>query len=340
MRIAVVNGPGDVELREAAVPTCGPRQVLVEVGGCGLCTLDRRLFTGEQPIYPVAAGHEPAGRIVEIGSQVQGLQGTPSLGDIVTVDMRTRCGVCSACQRGRSAICLAPQGRKGPGGVISIAGGLAEVIAVDLDHVWQVGAVSMELAAMGEPVACVAHSMRRGGFLPGDRIAVIGGGYMGRLHMTMARALGAASVGIVDVSDTRRAEADSAGATWSASPEEARGIAGLSEVVFVTAGAPGVLELALDLLAKGGSVVLYGAFPGDLSVGVHPNHMHHEETSIIGVHSHEPEDWRAAAGLIASGAISGDLDELVTARFSLSEVLEAFKLASSTPVYRVIVGSL
>jgi L-iditol 2-dehydrogenase len=270
---------------------------------------------------------------------VRDLPGGPSIGDLVTVDLRTRCGVCHACRRGRSAICLASQSRpSGLEGVISIAGALSDVIVVDADHVWPVGDVSVEQAAMGEPIACVAHSMRRGGFLAGDRVAVLGGGYMGRLHMTMARAAGAMSVGIIDVSQTRREEADTAGVHWTAAPESARAVGGECDVVFVTAGAPGSLDLALDLVAKGGSVVLYGAFPDDLAVGVHPNHMHHAETSIVGVHSHEPEDWRTAAGLIASGAIASELDDLITARFSLADVFDALQLASTKPVYRVLVG--
>lgn len=338
MRIAVVTGPGEVELRDAAAPTCGPRQVLVELGGCGLCTLDRRLFSGEQPLYPTWAGHEPAGRVVELGSAVEELPGAPAVGDLVIVDMRTRCGVCHACRRGRSAICLASQARPGPDGVKTIAGGLADVIAVDVAQAWSVGEVLIEHAAMGEPVACVAHSLRRGGFSAGDRVAVVGSGFMGRLHLAMTRALGAASVGMIDTSESRLSESEDAGADWTASPDGARRVGAEVDVVFVTAGAPGSLELALDLTAKGGSVVLYGAFPDDLAVGVHPNHMHHEETTITGVHSHEPEDWRTAAGLITSGALSRDLDGLVTARFGLADVFDAFKLVSSQPTLRVIVG--
>jgi L-iditol 2-dehydrogenase len=340
MQIAVVSAPREVELRETQRPSCGPDQVLVELAGCGLCTFDRRLFSGEMPIYPTAAGHEPAGRVIEVGKAVAGLPGTPQLGDLVTLDMRSRCGTCSACRRGRSAICLASQSHDREDGLISIAGGLAEVIAVGADHAWAVGDIPIEHAAMGEPIACVAHSMRRGGFRAGDRVAVIGGGYMGRLHLAMTKAAGAASVGIVEVSEQRRAEAAAAGAYWTAPPEQARDVGGASDVVFVTAGAPGVLELAVDLLAKGGAAVLYGAFPKNLSVGIGPDHMHHEETSIIGVHSHEPEDWRAAAGLLSAGILRPDLDALVTARFPLGRALEGFRLADSEPVYRVIVGGV
>src|ERR1700722_6851022 len=190
MQIAVVSAPGEVELRETQPPSCGPGQLLVELGGCGLCTFDRRLFSGETPVYPTAAGHEPAGRVIEVGQAVAGLPGTPRLGDLVTLDMRTRCGTCSACRRGRSAICLAAQSQDRADGLISIAGGLAEVIAVGAEHAWAVADMPIEHAAMGEPIACVAHSMRRGGFRPGDRVAVIGGGYMGRLHLAMTRAAG------------------------------------------------------------------------------------------------------------------------------------------------------
>jgi 2-desacetyl-2-hydroxyethyl bacteriochlorophyllide A dehydrogenase len=338
MQIAVVSAPGEVELRETQRPSCGPDQLLIELGGCGLCTFDRRLFSGEMPIYPVAAGHEPAGRVIEVGTAVAGLPGTPQLGDLVALDMRNRCGTCSACRRGRSAICLASQSQDRADGLISIAGGLAEVIAVGADHAWVVGAIPTEHAAMAEPIACVAHSMRRGGFCPGDRVAVIGGGYMGRLHLAMTKAAGAASAGIVEISQQRRAEATAAGANWAASPEQARDVGGANDVVFVTAGAAGALELAIDLLAKGGAAVLYGAFGKDLSVGIGPDHMHHEETSIIGVHSHERKDWRAAAGLLSSGVLTADLQALVTARFSLGQVIEGFRLADSEPVYRVIVG--
>ena len=103
MQVAVVTGPGAVELREEPRPVPGPEDVLVEVGACGLCTMERRLFSGEKQIYPVAPGHEAAGRVVEVGEAVASLSGTPGVGDLVTMDLLTRCGTCHQCRRGRSA---------------------------------------------------------------------------------------------------------------------------------------------------------------------------------------------------------------------------------------------
>jgi threonine dehydrogenase-like Zn-dependent dehydrogenase len=338
MRVAVVTGPDMVELREEPTPTVQPDQLLVEVSACGLCTMERRLFLGEKQIYPVAPGHEVAGRVVGTGSTVGELPGSPKVGDVVTVDLLTRCGTCAACRRGRTALCKRPQGGALSDGTISMGAGLADYVAVAAHQAWTTGDAPVEHASMGEPLACVAHSLRLGGFRAGDRVAVIGGGYMGRLHAALARVGGAASVGVVDVSDDRRADALEAGAAWVGAPADAAATGGAQDLVVVTAGAPGALELALQLCDDGGTVVIYGAFPKDLTVPVGPDAIHHHELSIIGVYSHEPQDWRTAAGLIRSGALSADLDRLVSARYGLERVVDAFRQVASTPSYRVLVG--
>ena len=338
MRVAVVTGPDAVELRDEPVPQLQPDQLLVEVGVCGLCTMERRLFLGEKPIYPVAPGHEVAGRVVDAGSGVSALAGSPRVGEQVTVDLLTRCGTCSACRRGRTAMCKRPQGGVLSDGTISMGAGLSDYVVVDAGSAWPTGEAPIEHAAMGEPLACVVHSLRRGGLRAGDRMAIVGAGYMGRLHLAVARVQGAATVGVVDVSGDRLADAAVAGATWTADPESVGDRKGEVDIVVVTAGAPGALELALELCDDGGSVVVYGAFPKELTVPVAPDAIHHHELSLIGVYSHEPEDWRTAAGLIRAGAIAADFDRLVTARYRLEHVDEAFRHVASAPTYRVLVG--
>ena len=185
-------------------PAAGPEDVLVEVGTCGLCTMERRLFDGTKPIYPVAPGHEAAGRVIEVGEAVASLAGTPHLGDLVTMDLLTRCGTCHMCRRGRSALCKRPQGGTLSDGTISMGAGLGRSGQGGLrPKTYRVGEIPIEQAAMGEPLACVVHSVRLSGFRASDRVAVIGAGYMGRLHLALCRAWGASRVGMVDVDEQR-----------------------------------------------------------------------------------------------------------------------------------------
>ncbi len=338
MQVAVVTGPGEVELRDEPRPRPGPEDVLIEVGTCGLCTMERRLFAGTKPIYPVAPGHEAAGRVVEVGAAVALLPGTPQIGDLVTMDLLTRCGTCHMCRRGRSALCKRPQGGALSDGTISMGAGLAEVVRVAAAQTYRVGEIPVEHAAMGEPLACVVHSVRLSGFRSGDRVAVIGAGYMGRLHLALCGAWGAASVAMIDVSEARQAEALGAGADRAGAPDAVTGWLGGHDIVFVTAGVAGAVEMALELCDDAGTVVLYGAFPKDVMASVGADRIHHHELSIIGVFSQEPEDWRTAAGLLQSGALAADLDRLVTARYKLADVADALALAVEQPVYRVMVG--
>jgi L-iditol 2-dehydrogenase len=338
MRVAVVTGPDAVELRDEPVPSLGPDEILVEVRACGLCTMERRLFLGEKRVYPVAPGHEVAGVVVDAGSAVAELNGAPRHGETVTLDLLTRCGACTSCRRGRTAMCKRAQGGMLSDGTVSMGAGLAEYVVVTARQGWVTGSAPIEHAAMGEPLACVVHSLRLGGLHAGDRVAVVGAGYMGRLHLAVANGAGAATVGVVDVSSERLRDAAGAGATWTADPSAARQRRGEQDLVVVTAGAPGVVELALELCDDGGSVVLYGAFPKDLTVPLPPDTIHHHEISIIGAYSHEPEDWRTSAGLIRSGALAADLERLVTARYTLDRVTDAFRHVASEPTYRVLVG--
>jgi L-iditol 2-dehydrogenase len=338
MKIAVITAAEQVSLREEPDPVPGPEDVLVRIAACGLCTMERRLYLGTKPVYPVAAGHEVAGEVVAVGEEVAGLPGVARVGDTVTLDLLTRCGTCTSCRRGRSALCKRPQGGALSDGTVSMGAGLAELVKVPAKQVFGTGSAPIRHAAMGEPLACVTHSARLGGLRAGDRVAVIGAGFMGRLHLALSKARGATSVGLIDVSEERLAEAREAGADWTSTPDEAVATGGKQDLVFVTAGAPGALETAVALCDDGGTVVLFGAFPKELTAGISPDLVHHHELTVLGVFSHEPQDWTEAAALIASGRLAADLDALVTAEFPLAEVDEALRLAAKSPVYRVLVG--
>src|SRR3972149_356313 len=250
MKVVVFTGVGQVEVRDEPSPQPGPDQVVVDVAACGICTFERRLFAGDKKWYPVAPGHEAAGVASAVGKAVGGLEGSVKVGDRVTMDLLTRCGTCGPCRRGKTSLCRYRQGRKLTDGTVSF-GGFASQIALDAKSVYPIGNASLYHAAMGEPLACCIHSVRQGGLQPGDRVAIIGGGFLGRLHLALARVGGAASIGVIDVSPERLEMARAAGAHWTASPDEALATGGKQDVIYVTAMAG--VELAVSMADKGGS---------------------------------------------------------------------------------------
>ena len=334
MKVVVFTGVGQVEVRDEPSPQPGPDQVVVDVGACGICTFERRLFAGDKKWYPVAPGHEAAGVVSAVGKAVDGLEGSVKVGDRVTMDLLTRCGTCGPCRRGKSSLCRYRQGRKLTDGTVSF-GGFASQIAIDAKSVYPVGDAPLHHAAMGEPIACCIHSLRAGGFQPGDRVAIIGGGFMGRIHLALTRVGGASSIGVIDVSPERLELAKAAGATWTATPDAALAVGGKQDVIFVTAMAG--VDLAVSMADKGGAVVLYSAFDEALPASVGADKSHREEVSIVGSFAQEPADWKVGSSYIRTGLIAADLDAMVTARFGFDKVNDALTLVTTKPTFRVFV---
>lgn len=336
MRIAVVTSPGKAELRETPVPECGDEDVLVRVTACGLCTMEANLYTGAMPIYPVAAGHEVSGRVERVGARAAALEDAPVVGDLVTVDLLTRCGGCRSCRRGDSAICESPQGGSLPDGSLAMGAGLAEYVRVPAAQAWPVGGADPVHAAMGEPLACVVHSLRRGGFRAGDRVTVLGAGYMGRLHLALARHLQARSVAVVEPDDRRREAALAAGADFAAAPGDLAELP-RADTVFVTIASASAISTAVGACADGGRIVLFGG-PADAPPAMVPGYeVHRRQLTVTGSYSQEPDDWRTAAALLRQGALADELAGLVSGRHPLSGVTGALEQVTGEPVFRVYV---
>ncbi|AKJ10263.1 dehydrogenase [Streptomyces incarnatus] len=336
MRIAVVTSPGSVEIRDIPVPGIGEDDVLVRITACGLCTMEAKLYTGAMPVYPVAAGHEVSGRVERIGARAAALEDAPAVGDLVTLDLLTRCGTCRNCRAGDSAVCASPQGSMLPDGSIGMGSGLAEYVRVPAAHVWPVGDIDPVHAAMGEPLACVVHSFRRAGYRSGDRVAVIGGGFMGRLHLLLAQHEQARSVTVVETDPERRSAALDAGADDAVAPEDVGRLAP-ADVVFVTIASPEAIGTAFRTAADGARLVLFGGSHDTPDAALPGYEVHRRQLTVTGSYSQEPADWRTAAALLRSGTLADRLARLVTSRHELADVDKALTESSGTPVYRVFV---
>jgi L-iditol 2-dehydrogenase len=332
---AVFRAPRVVALTELSFPPLADDEVLIGMEACALCTMEKQIYTGELPFYPVVPGHEVCGTVVDAGSTA----GAHLVGSRVAADLLTRCGRCRSCRAGMSCVCSAPQGNEFDGNVKGMGAGLSHALVCKVSGCYVAPPdAPAELVALAEPLACVLHAVRRSGFRPGERCAVIGAGFMGRLHQLVLQRLCASAVDCVEPDQARAAAFLEVGGAHlddqGALDQAARGT---YERVFVTYLGEGALESALELSADGGTVVLFGGVEGMSPTTMDPYILHRRAISLVGAYSQEPRDWFAAMGLLANVEARQRLRLLVTHEFGLADIDDALTAALDRSSLRVVV---
>lgn len=173
MRANVYDKPQHCSIVEVPVPKVKDDQVLIKVMSAGICKgADVALAAGGfLAEFPLLNGHEFAGYVAEVGSNVKDFK----VGDRVTADNAAPCGECYNCRRDKPLYCsnFYSLGCNGPGG-------FAEYVVVDSNKVFQISdSLSFNEAAFAEPTACAVHSMDRANIQFGDDILVYGCGPTG-----------------------------------------------------------------------------------------------------------------------------------------------------------------
>ncbi len=197
MRTVVVTGPGRVEMLEQQAPTAGPRDLLVKVRACGICGSDSFYISlGGIPPREGATplGHEAAGEVLEVGSQVRGI----APGDHVVINP----------MGGDSRGLI---GNGGPTGALTEAllirdAQLGESVALVPKE------LPFEVAALNEPMAVARHAVNRTEPAAGDQVVVFGAGPIGLGAAIGYRSAGVASVVVVDILPERLDKALAVGA--------------------------------------------------------------------------------------------------------------------------------
>lgn len=336
---AVFVEPRTIRFDELTVPEPGPRQALVKVKACALCTWEQRSYTGEEPFYPLSSGHEVSGELVKIGSKVFT---DAEVGDRVVASALTRCGYCETCRRGMDNICDNSRKAFRDNDVMGPAG-LAEYILLD-DYQLYRGSpeVPFEELCLAEPLACVIRSVRSAGIERGDRVVVVGAGIMGILHLMLAKQAGA-TVYVSELDGHRidfalkmgaDAIIDANGSLLEQIKEltEGRG----ADVIFCAVSVGTVVEQAVEAVSNGGRVHVYASIhPRGAKISIDPNLFHSKEIVLTGTMSQDREDMRQAVQMISSGLI--DLKPLISDRYPLDQLEEALQAAIQPDTYRVIV---
>lgn len=329
-----IEDPGRVALVQRPRKELWPGAVRVAVQACGICTLEKRIFSGALNLgYPIVAGHEVGGVIVEVGPMVLG-DFRP--GQRVALDLLTRCGQCHWCRRGHTNRC---ENRfKGRNGML---GGLSQEVVVPAREVFTLPeSVPPALATLAEPLADCLHCLARAGLNHQDPVAVVGLGVMGQLHMALLAHLGHAALGVDPLAAKRQLALD-LGARQAVAPEQAaqamqdlsRGYGASS--VIVTAPQPPALDLGLNLLGKGGTLVTYSSYGPGERLSLDLNRLHYNEITLTGTEGRTELDFERAVGLLAAGTL--DLGPLISRTYHFQEAAQAFAAAQDPELYRVVV---
>lgn len=334
MKAAVLKEARNMVIEEVSMPDVGPQDVLVNVKYCGLCGTDAHVFAGDKgsaPVtMPVILGHEFAGDVAAVGSEVS----TVAVGDRVCADVNYYCDACTACRRGEPHLC---EDMVGVGTARN--GALAEFIAVPQKAVFTIPpSVSYQEAAMVEPLSCCLHGIDRLDVRMGDTVAVVGAGLIGLLMLQLVRRAGAGRTIVIEPFDQQREKAAALGASLVIDPtNDVKTILRmdgfeLPDVVIDCAGTSASAEMSIEIASRGATVMLFGLTGPEDTITVRPFEMFQKELTLTSSFVN-PFAYGRALRLIESGAV--DLEGLVARTVPLDEVIDIFTgppLAGKTQV--------
>ncbi|MDX6331654.1 MAG: hypothetical protein QOI83_4037 [Streptomycetaceae bacterium] len=315
MKAALISAPGVVGIETVDDPTPGPRDVVVQVSACGLCGTDLHILQGEfAPTLPIIPGHEFAGEVVAVGTDVREL----SLGDRVAVDPSLYCHECHYCRIGRNNLCerWAAIGVTVPGGAAEFAvAPVANCVKLP-DH------IRTEDAALIEPLSCAVRGYDILRSQLATSVLIYGSGTMGLMMMELAKRTGAATVDVVDINPDRLVTARSLGCTNAVTSadeiEQPRGW----DVVIDATGNEKAIQEAIGRVGKGGTYLQFGVADYAARATIEPYRIYNQEITITGsmavLHSYE-----RAAQLFAGGVL--DPQVFISDRLPLTDYAAALR---------------
>lgn len=317
-RAVFIDAPQRLRIAPAEPARPGAGEVLVKVAHSGICGSDREVFAGSRPEkfvrYPVIPGHEWSGTVAEAGAGVD-----PALaGKAVVGEGFRACRVCMACRSGDTNLCAGPYNETG----FTLPGAWSDYLTIPahLLHVLPDGA-NLRAAAALEPAACVAAACLKISTVPGERVAVVGGGSLGLLATQLLAAAAPAELIVVHPHHDRAELAADCGATALMTPDEAPH--GDFDAVLEAAGAPGTADLATRLARPGGRVVLTGLAGSDPQPPS-PVHLVLSQITVHTVFGAPSRAWSHAVRAFASGIL--DPSRIITDELDLDDAAEAMRL--------------
>ncbi|MDQ4501677.1 L-idonate 5-dehydrogenase [Sinomonas sp. ASV322] len=322
----VVHAAGDLRLDPidpGESRELGPRDALVAVEYGGICGSDihyaKHGAAGLSILRePMVLGHEVAGRIAALGSEVAGFE----VGQAVTIHPATVCGECEFCTSGRPNLCGSVRYLGSAAYHPHTEGAFAGLTVIPAGQLRAVpDGVSTRHAAVAEPLGVAIHAVNRAGDLAGKTVLVNGAGPIGVLVVAAARKAGAAHVVASDLAAGSLDVARRMGAHDVVNLAEG-GELPATDVVFEASGAPPAVTSVLRAVKRGGIVVQVGNLPaGKLEVSL--AELVFREIDYRGTFRFVDE-ISTALDYLADGL---DVEPILTHEFPVEEAVEAFRVA-------------
>ncbi|CUH94953.1 hypothetical protein P22_1022 [Propionispora sp. 2/2-37] len=332
MKAAVYYGPKDIRIEEREIPQIGAGDVLVRVQYCAICGTDVRIYNYGQAnvVPPRITGHELTGIIEKVGSQVKNYQ----TGDKIVLVPIMPCGTCEFCLKGKSNLCdhVSTFG-------YTLDGGFAEYIKIPENAVKRGNVIKLTDDAdllgtsITEPLSCVINGQEYLDIGLGDTVLVIGAGTIGAMHVSLAKARGAAKVILADIEQARLELSGKCGADYLVNSKTSDLIA---EVMRITEGkgvdiaitacsVPVAQEQALQLVRKAGKVSFFAGLPKGNSVNaLDMNIVHYKEISVFGAYGSTIAQNMKAYQLLSNKII--DAGKIITHVLPLEQLTDGFEM--------------
>jgi L-iditol 2-dehydrogenase len=328
MRIAKLYSFNDIRIEDVSIPHVGPHDALIKTRASGICSGDVMPWYIEKKA-PLVLGHEPSGKIVEVGKEVTSFRH----GDRVFVHHHAPCLTCRCCKRGDYVQCETWKDTK------IIPGGISEYILIPEtnlknDTLLLPYTLSYEDGTLIEPTACVVKALKRANVKRGDIVLIIGLGVMGQLNILLSRIYGADKIIGADMVPFRLEKAREFGAEEVIDVSKNNLIDSLkhltdgemADLVIVGPNSVDAMRQGISATGAGGRVLFFTpAKPGE-QLSINPNDLYFKDINIIASYSCGPTDTADALELIEQGIVRAE--KLITHRFPIEETTEAFRITA------------
>jgi L-iditol 2-dehydrogenase len=308
MTAAVLYGKEDIKIEQVPIPAVEAGEVLIKVSVALTCGTDLKVFQrgyhARMIVPPALFGHELAGVIHEVGPEVRGFRKNMR---VVALNSAP-CGTCFYCSKRQENLCE---------DLLFNNGAYAEYIRVprrivEKNMLAVPDGLSLEEAAMTEPLACALRGLEETGASLGDVVVILGAGPLGLMLMQVAKAIGCHVIAVVK-RDEQIASAKKFGADEVVQIREGvdtvRAVRNLTpakrgaDVVVEAVGRAQAWHWAVDMVRKGGTVNFFGGCAKGTKVELDTDLLHYSEITLKATFHHTPDTVRRAFKLIAEKKI-------------------------------------